>query len=95
LALICARNGLRTEPSSYPIFGLYPLSDLLWLSTPSKLEITNPDINRMEARAFLAKALALEELDDEIFDTEVLYSMIERGEMQRKFSEKSDAAKMV
>jgi hypothetical protein len=49
----------------------------------------------MEARAFLAKALALEELDDEIFDTEVLYSMIERGEMQRKFSEKSDAAKMV
>jgi hypothetical protein len=45
----------------------------------SKLEITNPNINRIEARVFLAKVSVLEELDNKIFDTKVLYSIIKRG----------------
>jgi hypothetical protein len=61
----------------------------------SKLEIANPDINRIEARAFLAEVSALEELDDKIFDIEILYSIVEKGEIQRKFSAKSDAAKII
>jgi hypothetical protein len=53
-------------------FGFQPLS---------KLEITNPNINRIETRVFLAKALVLEELDNEIFDTKVLYFIIKKGEI--------------
>jgi hypothetical protein len=41
-----------------------------------KLEITNPDINRIKARVFLAKILVLEELDNKIFDNKILYSII-------------------
>jgi hypothetical protein len=46
----------------------------------SKLEITNPNIDRIEARVFLAKVLVFKELDNKIFDNKVFYFIIEKEE---------------
>jgi hypothetical protein len=69
------KNNFRTKPSCYPIFGFYLLIFF-------KLEITNPNINRIKAQAFLAKILVLEELDNKKFDTKIFYFIIKKKEIQ-------------
>jgi hypothetical protein len=59
--------------------GFTPYQIYFGFQSFSKFEITNPNINQIEARVFLAEILILEELDNKIFDTMVFYSIIKKG----------------